>query len=150
MKKTLLVVIILIASACSAQQLQVSYVSDLNIGHMVPGANKHISENSSDAGKFVITGNGSVMTVSVSFNFSRTISGSREEMPVKYSASYSTGSGDNRKGVLFDPYSGTTLTFDGKTREYTIKLGALLKAAAVQQAGVYSSPVIMIINVISN
>jgi len=150
MKNTLLAVIIVIASACSAQQLQVSYVSDLNIGSIVPGANKYISENSSDAGKFVLTGDGSFMTVSVSFNFSRTISGNREEMPVKYTASYSTGSNNNRKGGIFDPYSGTTLMFDGKTKEYTIRLGAMLNAAAVQKAGDYSSPVIIIINVISN
>jgi hypothetical protein len=150
MKKTLLAVIILIASACSGQQLQVVYISDLNIGHLVPGASKYISENSSDAGKFVLTSNGTPMTVSVTFNFSRTISGTRDEMPVKYTASYSIGSGDDRKGIPFDPYSGTTLNFDGKTREYSIKLGALLSPSAVQQAGSYSSPVIIFINVISN
>ncbi|MCU0373183.1 MAG: hypothetical protein MUE56_08065 [Ignavibacteria bacterium] len=150
MKKILLAVIILFASVCSAQQLQVTYVSDLNIGSIVPGAKKQISENSSDAGKFVITGNGAVMTVVVSFNFSRTISGTMGDMPVRYTASYSTGSGDKQKGTPFDPYSGTTLSFDGKNREYSIKLGAILNPAAVQTAGVYSSPVIIIINVISN
>jgi hypothetical protein len=150
MKQTLLAVLIMIASACSAQQLQVAYVSDLNIGHLVPGANKHISENSSDAGKFVLTGNGTPMTVSVTFNFSRTISGTRDEMPVQYTASYCTGSAGDIKGIPFDPYSGTTLTFDGKTREYCIKLGASLSPSAVQQAGAYSSPVIIFINVISN
>ena len=71
-------------------------------------------------------------------------------MPVVYTATYSNNSNDNQPGIPFNPYIGTTLTFDDKTKEYYIKLGGTITPTPVQSAGDYSDSMIIILTILSN
>jgi hypothetical protein len=152
MKRIITLIFILISSYGYSQSgnLQVTYLRDLNFQQIIPGIQKTITEISPQSGKFTITGNGSRMTVSISFNLSQNLSHGSFNMPVVYTATYSNNSNDNQPGIPFNPYSGTTLTFDDKTKEYYIKLGGTITPAPVQSTGDYSDPMIIILTILSN
>jgi hypothetical protein len=152
MKRITTVIFLLITSYTFSQSgnLQVTYLRDLNFQQIIPGIQKTITELSPQSGKFTITGNGSRMTVSISFNLSQNLSYGFYNMPVVYTATYSNNPNDNQPGIPFNPYAGTTLTFDDKTKEYYIKLGGTITPTAVQFSGDYSDPMIIILTILSN
>jgi hypothetical protein len=147
-----IIYLILISSYCYSQSgdLQVTYMRNLDFQQLIPGVKKTITETNPGAGKFIINGNGNRMTVSVSFNISRDISSGINALPVTYTATQSINPNDNQPGIPFDPYSGTTLIFDDKTREYYIKIGGTVNPPAVQKAGDYNTPIIIILTTVSN
>jgi len=152
MKKNILLLILLSASFCYSQtgNLQVSYLRDLDFQQIIPGISKTVSETSPYAGKFVISGDGTRMTVSVAFNLSQNIMSGSKQIPVKYSATHSIYQNDNQPGIPFDPYAGTTLIFDDKVKEYYIKIGGTINPAYVQLSGVYNSSIIIILTTVAN
>jgi len=123
---------------------------DINIQQIIPGVQKIISETSQDAGKFIITGDGTHMMVSVTFNLPRNVTNGAQNLPIKYTAMQSSNSNDIQPGTPFDPYAGTTLVFNDKERNYYIKIGAKINPLKKQTAGNYTAPVIMILTVLSN
>jgi hypothetical protein len=153
MKKIAIILLILLISSFSYPQsgnLQVTYMQNLDFQQIIPGISKTITEMSPYAGKFVITGNGTKMTVSVTFNLTQNISDGSKNIPVKYTATQSYIPNDNQPGIPFDPYAGTTLIFDDKTKEYYIKLGGTINPPFTQLSGTYSSPVIIILTIVTN
>jgi hypothetical protein len=123
---------------------------DLDFQQIIPGVTKTITEMSPYAGKFIITSDGTKMTVSVTFNLSGGITSGSNIIPVKYTATQSYVPNDNQPGIPFDPYAGTTLIFDDRTKEYYIKLGGIINSPPVQFSGMYSSPIIIILTIVSN
>ncbi|MBI5404221.1 MAG: hypothetical protein HY959_12550 [Ignavibacteriae bacterium] len=152
MKKNIIVLILLLASLCHSQtgNLQVTYMRDLDFQQIIPGVFKTITETSPYAGKFVITGDGTRMTVSVAFNLSQNIISGSKQIPVRYTATHSIYPNDNQPGIPFDPYAGTTLIFDDKIKEYYVKIGGTISPANVQLSGVYNSSVIIILTTVAN
>ena len=153
MKKIILTILVLFISSLSYSQsgnLKVTYMRDIEFQQIIPGSKKTITEMSPYAGKFIITGDGTKMTVSVNFNLSQGISTGSKIIPVKYTATQSFVSNDSQPGIPFDPYAGTTISFDDKTKEYYIKLGGTLSTQYIQSAGNYSSPVLIILTIVSN
>jgi hypothetical protein len=153
MNKIAVIIQILLISSFSYSQsgnLQVTYMQNLDFQQIIPGVSKTITEMSPYAGKFIITGNGTKMTVSVALNLTQSITNSSKSIPVKYTATQSFNPSDNQPGIPFDPYAGTTLIFDDKTKEYYIKLGGTINPPFAQFSGNYSSPIIIILTVVSN
>jgi len=153
MKKIAIIIQILFISSFSYSQsgnLQVTYMQNLDFQQIIPGVSKTITEMSPYAGKFIITGNGTKMTVSVAFNLSQSITDGSKVIPVKYTATQSYIPNDNQPGIPFDPYAGTTLIFDDKTKEYYIKLGGTINPPYAQLSGTYTSPIIIILTIVSN
>jgi len=152
MKKNIIILLLFFASVSYSQSgnLKVNYLRDLDFQQIIPGISKTISETSPYAGKFVITGDGSRMAVSVAFNLSQNIISGSKQIPVKYTATHSIYPNDNQPGIPFDPYAGTTLIFDDKVKEYYIKLGGTIIPSYVQISGVYNSPIIIILTTVAN
>jgi hypothetical protein len=153
MRKTITIIyLLLISSYCYSQSgdLQVTYMRNLDFQQLIPGVKKTITETSPGSGKFTINGNGNRMTVSVSFNISRAISSGATELPVVFTATQSINPNDSQPGTPFDPYSGTTLIFDDKTREYYIKIGGTVNPPLTQKAGDYNTSIIIILTTVSN
>ena len=153
MKIIIIIFQILLISSISFSQrgnLQVSYMRDMKFQQIIPGVQKIISETSQDAGKFIITGDGTHMMVSVTFNLPRNVTNGASNLPIRYTAMQSSNSNDIRPGTPFDPYAGTTLIFDDKVRNYFIKIGGKINPVKKQTAGNYTAPVIMILTVLSN
>jgi hypothetical protein len=147
-----LILLFLISSISYSQSdnLKVTYMRDLDFQQIIPGVNKTITELSPYSGKFIITGNGTKMTVSVSFNFSQSLTSGSKSIPVIYTATQSFNPNDNQPGTPFDPYTGTTLIFDDKIKEYYIKIGGTINPPLVQLSGNYISPIIIILTIVSN
>jgi hypothetical protein len=153
MKKIAIIIQILFISSFGYSQLgnlQITYMHNLDFQQIIPGVSKTITETSPYAGKFIVTGNGTKMTVSVTFNLTQSLTDGSKSIPVKYTATHSANPNDNQPGIPFDPYVGTTLIFDDKTKEHYIKIGGVIKPPLVQLSGNYSSPVIIILTVVSN
>lgn len=151
MKKVAIILTLFIVSICYSQSdnLQIINIRDIDFQQIIPGINKTITETSPYAGKFIVKGNGKAMTVSLSFNISQNISSGSKSIPVKYTATKSNISNDNQPGTPFDPYAGTTLTFDDKSKDYYIKIGGTINPSSIQSSGAYISPVIIILTIIS-
>jgi hypothetical protein len=152
MKRITTLIFLLIASYSFSQteNLQITYLRDLNFQQIIPGVKKTITEVSPQSGKFTVTGNGTRMTVSISFNLSQNLSHGSFSMPVAYTATYSNNANDNQPGIPFSPYAGITLTFDDKTREYYIKLGGTISPTNIQYSGDYTDSMIIILTILSN
>ena len=152
MKIIITFLLLLISSISFSQRgnLQVTYMRDINFQQIIPGVQKIISENSQDAGKFMITGDGARMVVLVTFSLSKNVSNGISELPVRYTAEQSFNSNDVTPGTSFDPYAGTTLIFDDKVKNYLIKIGGTIKPLKKQTSGNYTAPIIMILTILSN
>lgn len=137
---------------CFPQQenLQIAYSRNLEFRRLIPGIRKTVTETSPDAGKFVIRNYGGRCIVNLSFNLSGNISSGADFAPVVFNATYSADPNDNQPGIPFNPYSGTTLAFDDKTREYYIRIGGTVIPRSIQGAGDYSTPVIIILTTLND
>lgn len=140
------------SEACLAQQdeLQITYSRNLEFRQLIPGVKKSVTETSPDAGKIIIRNPGGRRLVGLSFNLPGGISSGADFAPVVFSATYSVNPNDNQPGIPFNPYSGTTLTFDDKTKEYYIRIGGTVNTRTVQGAGEYNTPVIIILTNLNN
>jgi hypothetical protein len=123
---------------------------DLNFEQVIPGVSKVITETNPNSGKFTITGNGSNMTVNVALNLSTNVINGLNGIPVFYTATQSNNPDDNQPGIPFNPYTGTTITFSDKIKEYYIKLGGTIKPTQIQAPGDYLSPMIIVLTTVSN
>ncbi|MGV8018452.1 MAG: DUF4402 domain-containing protein [Ignavibacteria bacterium] len=151
-KAVILFCVFLFSSQCLPQSdgLQITYMRNLDFGNIIPGIKKTIYENEPDAGKFILKSNGNRFVVNVSFNLAGGINSSAGVLPVVFTASSSINPNDDQPGTPFNPYSGTTLQFDDKTREYFIRIGGTINPPAVQKAGEYNSQIIIVLTTVSN
>ncbi|MCE1164012.1 MAG: hypothetical protein LWX07_01260 [Bacteroidetes bacterium] len=149
---TAAVIMLAAIAECYSQQdnLQITYSRNLDFRELIPGVRKTVSETSPDAGKIVIRNYGVGCMVGVSFNISGGISSGGDFMQTTFTATQSVNPNDNQPGIPFNPYSGTTLTFDDKTKEYYIRIGGTVNPVEVQKAGNYNTPVIIILTILSN
>ncbi len=136
---------------CFSQQenLQITYSRNLDFRQLIPGVKKIISETSPDAGKIIIRNSGGWRMVGLSLNLPGSLNSGADFVPVIFSATYSVNPNDNQPGIPFNPYSGTTLSFDDRNREYYIRIGGTVDPRGIQSSGEYNTPVIIILTILN-
>jgi hypothetical protein len=154
MNKILLIfLLILISSVCYSQysKLRINSSRDINFSTILPGVSESITETNSLAGKFVLYYSGKSSTdVSITFSLQKFLTYGTNNIPVTFTSTISTNSNDGVPGTPFNPYIGTTVTFNNSNKYYYARLGGTIYPPSTLQAGDYSSPIIITLTIVTN
>ena len=125
----------LTATAQVLAPIDVSFVSDLNFGDVLPGVTTTVAAGDVAAGQFTVTG-ATNQDVILDFNLPSDLTGGGDPIPVSFTA----GWGDDGVDASIDPTTDPTVNL-GTTLDIDVFLGGEVTPAIDQAAGTYTGTV---------
>ena len=125
----------LTATAQVLAPIDVSFVSDLDFGDVLPGVPMTVAPADAGAGQFTVTGATSEDVI-LDFTLPSNLTGGGDPIPVSFTA----GWGDDAASNSIDPTSPQTVNL-GTTTNIDVFLGGTVTPAINQAAGTYDATV---------
>lgn len=132
-------------SATVASALNITTVSDLEVGGLIAGQTKTITNDDSRAGVFEINGN-TGLSVDIGFTLPTNLTDGTNLLPITFlnnSGGFNTE--NNTSGITsFDPNSTiSNVSLDNTTGDLYVYIGAQVSAGASQPTGTYNGTITM-------